>query len=431
MAQSDEQQARAELVSDGVQAKASAESRGESTRVYAVAREADPRRLAILMRVVSMLDHPTTDYLFRYLCEDMEWSLANRERGAAGRGLTGGNELTSLRRELQRIGWLTQEVTFWELSERGRQLATKTKQEPSTLALQLCIDSNQHNQQVVTRLLDRLWKLSPENQGMVLTGWSDELKKYPLPETQEELSSLLYVQSTELLLHVKSFCPGWPEVVPRDVTPEQMVERAMKILSPHWDRPTSVYRRARLQSVLNDLLLDFLFGDISSPRDIEIWQARMDWAGLSLTARYIGGSPRWWFPVGAFRFQSESSFIPIPGIESDGRTYYCYSPNWDAAGQQFCSILYASYFEQQRREHVEYVSLPAVRDRVCMRMRISNHLFASLLQVALNEAMRGSLSFTLSLEVDRTPAERNRQGASLPILIDGSPRHIIAIRKRQ
>ena len=54
-----------------------------------------------------------------------------------------------------------------------------------------------------------------------------------------------------------------------------------------------------------------------------------------------------------------------------------------------------------------------------------------MLQDLFPKAVRGDSIYSMALEVDVTPAERNRYKYKIPIVVDEIPRYIISMRNKQ
>jgi len=128
--------------------------------------------------------------------------------------------------------------------------------------------------------------------------------------------------------------------------------------------------------------------------------------------------------------QAGTDFRPIEALSANGQVYHLYVPGGSAFEQRFADTLFEAYQQRQQLERVEFVSLPAVRDHVCFRLRISNAIFTATLQALFPRAVRNETAYSMALEVDVTPLERRQLQSRLPIVIDGIPRYIIAMRRR-
>ncbi len=317
----------------------------------------------------------------------------------------------------------------WMLSPKGEEILRGQALSPERLALRWCVDSNR-GEGIVSRLLERLWLLSPSSQGQVIFAVPSTAE--PPPADLMDLSEYLlrFYQRLWVPL-VQLWCPRWNQVLPEpSLDTTALAQRSEERLASHWPRfSTEAQRRAAVQQQLNAQLRTFLFGDIAPPEAVETWQRRMDWAGLSLRLSGETGG-RIWFPVGVFRDKTHPAFQFIPGIASANRTYAVYAPEWSAIRASFADTLFLAYQIEQKLHSTTYVSLLVVRDQVCQQLRLGHFRFVDSLQQAFEESVAGSCPYHISLEVDRTPSELQRQARELPIEIDSAPRYIVAMQRR-
>jgi len=378
-----------------------------------IARESDPRVLAQIIEVLEQHGPSTTRQLSARLSERNVKLEPDKAR--------------TIQREFQFLGWLEPEASRWSLTRDGKALAnTHPMARVDAFARRLALANEQHNQQVVSRLLQRMWDLNPSGQGAVIL---------PQPPLGAVLDSLTTLRS----LLVRQF-PRWSQDLQQQMagfvepeTFEPIIEVIVESLTSRWEEMRPHERRNRTLALITERFVELMFGHIMTASDVEIWQSRLDWAGLTHTARHLPGlAGQVWFPVGAFRPTGDDAFTPVEGLTSRGLTFYRYTPTGTGFQARFGDTLLEGYREQQRQERVEYVSLLAVRDWVCYRLRISHAIFESTLQDVFPRALRGELGFTIALEVDITPIERERlrKSRARAVVIDSVPRYIIAMRAK-
>jgi len=376
-----------------------------------IARESDPRVLAQVLETLDQYGPSTTRQLSAHLGERNLKLEPDKAR--------------TIRREFQFLGWLKPETSRWSLTAAGKALAdTRPTVQVDSFARQLALANEQHNQQVVSQLLQRMWNLNPGGQGAVIL---------PQPPLGDVPDSLTILQSW-LIQQLPRWSQGLQQQMAGFVEPEAfepVADAIIESLTVRWEQMRPHERRHRILELITERFVDLMFGHIMTPSDVEIWQSRLDWAGLTHTARHLPGlAGHVWFPVGAFRSAGDDAFSPVGDLASQGLTFYHYTPTGPEFQDRFSNTLYEGYRQQQRQERVEYVSLLAVRDWVCYRLRISHAIFESTLQDIFPRALRGEMKFTMALEVDITPAERRRLGSARPVVIDNAPRYIIAMRAK-
>ena len=395
--------------------------RFDEGRAAAPAPGRDPRRLAEILEEIHRIGPLSVAQLVASLRERREVRIA----------FTGGTErdrpsdVDGRLRELAALGWIEANEERWALTETGKTIVPWA---PLTdrvrFATALCLAQEQHNKHVISRLLSRLWEIHPARQGAVV------LARPPMttvPSDQESLRRWILDTLVSWLGRLAHEMSGF-------VIPDSLDETAQKVeraLGAGWGGLLPSLRKKRLEEAMMDRLHDLLFGSIVAPRDLGIWQSRMDWAGLTLVARKLpGGRGQVWFPVGAFRRTGNPSFTPVEGLARDGVVYHVHTPSGLEAEAHFATTLYDSYRAFQQRDKTEYVSLLAVRDHVCYTLRIGNARFEALLQQIFPRVLRGDLPYAMALEVDLSPADRRRIAGALPVIIDGTPRYILSMRQR-
>lgn len=400
-------------------------------RAQPIAHEDDPRFLVEVLRVITRSDGITTAGLRAALLESPGMTLlAQATLRSTPRLLQGESlRLERLRRELEIIKWLAPGKD-WSIETELRTPLAEILHTPAQVARRLCIAHEQHNHRVTSRLLSRMWHLSPAQQGIIIlprfdparTGFADDLPSLVTACWEAGLST------------VKRYL----DPAPPPPTTGQIITRVQRAVGRRWSAPStpktsmsSNLLRNNIQNILTTALFDWLFGDLIPPEDGATWQRRLSWSGLTFSAGdLLDQADRTWFPVGAFRRKEGDDFAPIPELISDGLPYCCHVPVGPDAEARFAELLYKGYLLRQRVEQVGYVALAPVRDQVCYRLRIGNDTFQTLLNNVYARAARGDLPYGLALEVDITPTERRRQAGALPILIDQIPRYIISMRTR-
>jgi len=332
-------------------------------------------------------------------------------------------------REFTRLGWMTQGAQARvSLSETGTALAKgSVSGSPYEFARDLALAHEKFNDRIISRILGRLWELNSTHQGAVI------IPRPQLPESvpveSDAVEAWIEAQTPKWLKSLEQQMPGFIPALPS----ARFVSMVKESAGDAWPTKKKASRdKERLQKAITQQFMHMMFGNLRIPmRDLDIWQSRLDWAGLTMTARNLPGVAGWvWFPVGAFRDKPGEGFRLVEGLIWQKKLYYVHEPEGAAFETQFMSTLYGEYYARQQEEGVEYVSLPAVRDRVCYKLRIGAGAFEKTLAAVFPKAIRGDLPYGMALEVDITPTERSRLGTTIPIVIDGTPRYIIAIRKK-
>lgn len=384
----------------------------------------DPRWLGEILEGLLRLGRSTAGELGSSLKERWEVRVAFSEGGEKERR-TQPSDVEAMLRELALVGWAEVTDGRWTITPAGQAHASRGPvADPATFSLALCRAHEQHNANVISRLLGRMWELSPSLQGAIilhLPPWTR------LPSDRPSLERWLSGTLLPWLAALAAQTGG----LAASPSADEIVQRVARSLPEKWEALVPRDQRKRIKDAVTDRLLELLFGTIVAPRDFWVWQTRMDWAGLTLLARKLPGAlGRVWFPVGAFRRTGGPSFLPIEGISQQGLCYYVYAPAGPAAEERFAATLYDVYSQIRRREQVEYVSLLSVRDEVCYLLRIGNGRFEELLQRVFPLALQGQLPYAMALEVDLSPADRRLVAGQLPVTIDHVSRYILSMQPR-
>lgn len=395
--------------------------RADEGRAAAPAPGRDPRRLAEILEEIQKVGPLSVEELVASLRERAEVRIAFSGRPERDRR----SDVEGRLRELAGLSWIEENVQKWALTETGKVIPPwGPVSDPARFARALCLAHERHNKHVISRLLSRLWELHPTRQGAVV------LARPPM--------TALPVDQAALRRWIPDILTSWLGRLAREMTgfvlPSSLDEAAQTVertLGEGWEGLVPSERKRRLEKAMVDRLHELLFGGIVAPRDLSVWQSRMDWAGLALVARKLPGvRGQVWFPVGAFRRSGNPSFTPVDGLAHDGLVYHVHTPSGLEAEAQFAASLYHCYRVRQQRDKTEYVSLLAVRDHVCYTLRVGNSRFESLLQQIFPRVLRGDLPYAIALEVDLSPTDRRNIAGALPVIIDGTPRYILSMRQR-
>lgn len=338
-----------------------------------------------------------------------------RDPGALG-GVLKNLDIHTLIEECTQLRWVEVRSGRLALTSEGRHAAEAGRASPHRFAWMLCL--NEYHRDTVTQLLWRLWELNPQHQGAVLLP-VPEIDDDPdgVPGDEEARSTRLLQQHWEVLL---KNLPGLHRAPSAQLGPTG------------FGRTNPRLRRQRLMRWIEDQTLELLFGDICSVEATRAWQTRTAWAGLTVLASNLRGiRGRVWFPVGVFRDTDRLGFVAVPELRTNRVTWYRHVPEGPQIIPKFIEELFEAYRSFSAADGREYVSLMAVRDTVCYQLRLSQELFQRLLEQSLSSMTRSEIPYSMSLEVDITPQQRARLGSSIPIVIDGIPRYIIAMSSKQ
>lgn len=95
---------------------------------------------------------------------------------------------------------------------------------------------------------------------------------------------------------------------------------------------------------------------------------------------------------------------------------------------KFVATLVKGYFDLKRHVRYNFINLISLREVVCLKLKISMHMFEEILNEIYRLNLAGRLNIRISLEVDKLPEETSVMYLKHePVMVDGSYRNIIAI----
>ncbi len=216
-------------------------------------------------------------------------------------------------------------------------------------------------------------------------------------------------------------------------------------------RLTTFGVRGRLLHAMREAAVKLLFGTVPPgcsepdfldllepihPRSFKVWCPRLnELEFIFYTDYHPAVSGRIIVPCGAFRNDApRATFEKVEGVsDPSGKPFFLFRPPWSSIRESFLDVLLESYQAESKRLGAFYVSLLAVRDEVCRRLRLSADLFDDLIAVAYEEALRDTSAngqiISISLESDMRPEQRSAVGMNQrPVYVQRVPQSLIAIR---
>jgi hypothetical protein len=220
---------------------------------------------------------------------------------------------------------------------------------------------------------------------------------------------------------------------------------------PKSDRQTTFGVRGRLSHAMREAAVTFLFGarppggrgpdfvpaeDPVHARSFDVWCPRLSELEIIFYTDYHPLVPgKIIVPCGAFRQPpAPREFEQVDGIRDPlGDVLFLFQPSWSAIRENFLGVLLEAYRTESKRVGAFYVSLLAVRDEVCRRLRLSAELFDRMIAIAYEEAIRDTSAdrrlISISLESDIRPDQRTAVGLNQrPVYIKKVPQSLIAIQ---
>ena len=116
---------------------------------------------------------------------------------------------------------------------------------------------------------------------------------------------------------------------------------------------------------------------------------------------------------------------------SNGDMLYRRNLLWNTIENDFYNELWNVYSELKKRNRINFLSLHNIKEIVCYNLKISYEQFSEFLNIAYRKSLKGSTSYTISLEADKLPEETNAIYIKRePIFINGKNRNIISLSYR-
>ena len=336
-------------------------------------------------------------------------------------------------RELRSLGWVEQK-------SGGLRLATgqvpPVLLEAGATAQQLHLElalAHERKTQAVSKLLNRLLALAPKQQGALVIPEPE----VTAPADVRKLSEFIQKLIIDLVQKLEQDYPATRKLLHA----ERLAQDALAKLTQVWNTMPPSKRNSRLAEVIRDGFAQAFFDPLSTPKELVFtWAPRLAQAGLWMWARRLYGTAGLTlFPVGTFFSDvNEETGKPIPPAPREGfkkvsdftlQTYQLHDPQDNSFTNRFVTVLFDEVQILRGPEQHEYVSLLALRDRVCYRLRIGNPIFERRLAEAVSLSVSRQIPYSLSIEPDRTWEEQSSREMELPVIING-PRYIISMKER-
>ncbi len=172
-------------------------------------------------------------------------------------------------------------------------------------------------------------------------------------------------------------------------------------------------------------IYDFEF----SMSSFDIWTYRGKRIGImQATEFYPGFNGRVVYPTSVIVKSMKSNDFHKLYDYDDGFSLYAHNPVWDSNQEKFVDALVKAYFDLRRSYSSYFINLPALKEIVCYRMKISDYVFQNYLENVYKLNLAGTLKIRISLEVDKLPEETKAIYLKRePVMVDGKYRNIIAI----
>ncbi len=161
----------------------------------------------------------------------------------------------------------------------------------------------------------------------------------------------------------------------------------------------------------------------------EIWIYRAKQIGIiHATEFYPGFNGKIIYPTSIIIDSTNSSDFENIFSYPDNKSLYVHKPNFIRNQELFIDQLVKAYFELRKVYRSYFINLSALREMVCLNLKISEFVFASFINEVYQLTLSGEVGIKISLEVDRLPEEtRAIYLKQEPVIVDGKYRNIIGI----
>lgn len=174
-----------------------------------------------------------------------------------------------------------------------------------------------------------------------------------------------------------------------------------------------------------------IYGYEASLPSFDIWTYRAKQIGIiHATEFYPGFNGRIVYPTAVIRESTKSKDFRRLYEYDDGVGLYVHEPDEADSDnrEEFVDKLVKGYFKLRSFGRGYFVNLAALREIVCLDMKISEHIFEAFLNSIYKLILAGQLKVKISLEVDKLPEETQAMYLKQePVMVDGKYRNIIAI----
>jgi len=366
---------------------------------------------------------------------------------------------------LARFGWLRQDETDrlrFIITEEGRTVAALSQSDE--VKFRRLVAQRLNERYVIPAwFIARLYTLNPSGQGEVVLpaprrGFVGERRNWKDSAWTPEL----HLEALEAARTANRLMPGsfplnegtWLKSVRstwNDLASGKPPRNSRAKTGLGSGRQTTFGVRGRLLHAMREATVELMlcavppgghkpdFSDLPQPihpRAFKVWCPRLsELEFIFYTDYHPAASGRIIVPCGAFRSAAPAdTFEKVEGVsDAAGKPLFLFRPSWNWIRESFLAVLLESYQAESKRLGAFYVSLLAVRDEVCRRLRLSADLFDELIEIAYEETLRdisvkGRL-ISISLESDMRPEQRNAVGLNQrPVYVQKVPQSLIAIR---
>ncbi|PHS11056.1 MAG: hypothetical protein COA78_10420 [Blastopirellula sp.] len=199
---------------------------------------------------------------------------------------------------------------------------------------------------------------------------------------------------------------------------------------------TETFNPAKYNSIVSrcrkywlDYFLKDVYGFSLSNSAFDLWIYRGKQVGvLQVTESYPNFNGRIVYPTSVVAKSASSTDFRNVYKYPNGESLFVHVPKGENGLSDFVDCLLEGYLSLRRTHRSYFINLTLLRELVCYNMKVSEVVFGSLLERAYQMNLEGELKVSISLEVDRLPAEtKATYQKQEPVMVEGRYRNIIAI----
>lgn len=339
--------------------------------------------------------------------------------------------------EAKEYGLINEEGSLLRLTDEGKKLLSKYQEEGSASFNRALFSLMEKNYKAFRYLIDFLYRANQYRQGfLIFPNYSPRQLHFERSNVRTSRDILQYSESLTVKLQqdIKEFIG-----IDRDLRNENKRLLSRLRTSDLLPQAGSAEFAQEKYNVITKRFRDFwinyflkeIYGYGYSLPSFDIWTYRAKQIGIiHATESYPGFNGRIVYPTSILRkFTNSKDFHRLYEYD-DGWGLYIHEPNEDDSDnrEEFVDKLVKGYFKLRRFSRSYFVNLSALRELVCLDMKISEHVFETFLNSIYKLNLAGQLKVQISLEVDKLPEETQAMYLKQePVMVDGKYRNIIAI----
>lgn len=184
-----------------------------------------------------------------------------------------------------------------------------------------------------------------------------------------------------------------------------------------------------VKDIMYDYYIKKFFENKLDRVSLNIWIERGKELGIINSSEFYPGTfSKVIYPTAMLSESIPANFLQLTNTMSSSQKIIKFNPAWNIFKEQFVAALWKSYTTLSNSINSFFISVLDLKDVVCFQLQISERLFTGFLSNAYKESINNAIEWDISMEVDRLPEFRTFKSKRYPILINGVPKNIIAIK---